>query len=431
MTTSTGSSTSEEKEDVNHRLSLYRTRSEASSAVIVGPNSTAHPTNPSNPPFFQRGTDDRLRTLSATGTDTIVGVVVDPSTPDGIDTGTAAMGSTEWIAALPPTAPEPATPTGWNMIPAENLVGAARGTGTKIAFSLLRPGDAAGLEGALEQGVDALCVPLDADDAVWDAAVHATAERRDRTPSDDGRTDGGEDRPDRYVPRITTGTAWRKDRPAVRADRVCLDLVRTLSPTEGCWVGSSAKLLALVLSEAAVSELVPSRPFRVNAGPVHSYVLMGDGTTVKYLSEVTAGEEVCVCDAETGGVRGVAVGRVKVEVRPCVMVGLAVRVRSVEGGWSLQEQEGADGNVDAFVDGGGDDDDVEELTGQIFLQQAETVRLGQHEGGAVRVTDLRMLDATSNKDISRSNAKGHSILLRIVGTGTHIGKAYGGKVLER
>lgn len=33
-----------------------------------------------------------------------------------------------------------------------------------------------------------------------------------------------------------------------------------------------------------------SRPFRINAGPVHSYALLGDGST-KYLSELCAGDQ--------------------------------------------------------------------------------------------------------------------------------------------
>ncbi|KAH8091866.1 3-dehydroquinate synthase [Aureococcus anophagefferens] len=48
---------------------------------------------------------------------------------------------------------------------------------------------------------------------------------------------------------------------------------------EGCLVGSSAKALALVLGETATGGFVPPRPFRCNAGPVHSYVAMADGKT--------------------------------------------------------------------------------------------------------------------------------------------------------
>jgi len=384
---------------------------------------------------LERGDDNRLRRNG-----TVCGVIVDPSTPRGIDKGTAAMGSTDWVVALPPkTTPIDSSPSrsattdpstssssndddddnsSWNMIPAENLIVAARDTGTKIAFSLLREGDAAGLEGALELGVDALCVPLDADNGVWDAALRAVVERDAKIQNDnDGGGDGGETTTTTAaagatVPRVVSGSCWRGDTSssssaAVRADRVCIDLVQTLQPTEGCWIGSSAKLMALVLSEAAVSSLVPSRPFRVNAGPVHSYVLMGDGVTTKYLSELGAGEEVLVYDSVTGLGRGVAIGRLKVEVRPCVMVGLRVVV---------EEEEGVGGG------GGGD--------GQIFLQQAETVRLGQRDGGFVRVTDLQT-QKDSDDDDNVSKMIDHNVLLRTVGTGTHIGKAYSGKVLER
>ena len=57
-------------------------------------------------------------------------------------------------------------------------------------------------------------------------------------------------------------------------------------------------MLCLVLGETAVSGYVPPRPFRVNAGPVHQYVLMADppGAT-KYLSEVVAGDTVLAVDA--------------------------------------------------------------------------------------------------------------------------------------
>jgi 3-dehydroquinate synthase II len=37
-------------------------------------------------------------------------------------------------------------------------------------------------------------------------------------------------------------------------------------------VGSSAKALCLVHGETLATPFVPARPFRVNAGPVHSYV---------------------------------------------------------------------------------------------------------------------------------------------------------------
>ena len=62
-------------------------------------------------------------------------------------------------------------------------------------------------------------------------------------------------------------------------DRVCVDTCSLLSEDEGLLVGSAAQGLFLVLSEAAQSGYVASRPFRVNAGPVHSYCLCPGGKT--------------------------------------------------------------------------------------------------------------------------------------------------------
>ena len=61
-------------------------------------------------------------------------------------------------------------------------------------------------------------------------------------------------------------------------------------------------------------------------------------------------------------------------------------------------------------------------TGKMFLQRAETVRLDQEGASFVRVTDL---NATPKGD------KSEPVLLRLQSAGTHIGKAYTGKVTKR
>ena len=73
-----------------------------------------------------------------------------------------------------------------------------------------------------------------------------------------------------------------------------------------------------MLGETVASGFVPPRPFRVNAGPVHAYVLMADGST-KYLSECRAGDEVLIARSGGGG-RAAVVGRCKVEPRPTLRV---------------------------------------------------------------------------------------------------------------
>lgn len=346
------------------------------------------------------------------GDDRPAGAVVDVSAPSGQDAALGLVGSVEWIVVTCRGRGDGGGNSGedrWIMIPVENLVSSCQNTGTKIAAVVDRAGDVGGLAGALELGVDAICVgAADAasDDGLWDALIDAREERRAAAAAsdrDDARGDGAEDGPSRPGgPSIVRGTCRRVSsaggKGSVLANRVCIDLVQLLAPTEGCWVGSSAKVAALVLSEAAESSFVPSRPFRVNAGPVHSYVVMGDGTSTKYLSELRAGDEVLVHDAASGRERAVAVGRLKVEVRPCVQVELVAPGPSTPAGRGASR-------------------------GQVFLQQAETVRLGRSMGddSFIRITDLEC-----KEDVQPSE-----VLLRVTGMGTHVGKAYSGKVNER
>ena len=83
-------------------------------------------------------------------------------------------------------------------------------------------------------------------------------------------------------------------------------------------VGSQSSCLFLVQSESAECEYVAARPFRVNAGAVHTYVLAADGKT-KYLSEVKSGDELLAVDTK-GNCRGVVVGRSKIERRPLLLI---------------------------------------------------------------------------------------------------------------
>ena len=101
-------------------------------------------------------------------------------------------------------------------------------------------------------------------------------------------------------------------------DRVCVDLIERLELGEGVLVGSTANAMILVHGETVPSEYVPTRPFRVNAGAVHSYCLMADKNT-KYLSELTSGDKVAVINEE-GRIRSSTVGRVKIERRPFLLL---------------------------------------------------------------------------------------------------------------
>lgn len=117
------------------------------------------------------------------------------------------------------------------------------------------------------------------------------------------------------------------------ADIVCLDFIQMLQEGEGALVGSSARALCFVHAETSSSLHRPSRPFRINAGPVHSYVALPDGRT-KYLSDVVSGEQVLVVTAQSLGTRSspssrsVTVGRCHMERRPVFCIRLEFQGQS-------------------------------------------------------------------------------------------------------
>ena len=158
--------------------------------------------------------------------------------------------------------------------------------------------------------------------------------------------------------------------PAGLGHRVCVDTMSILKRGQGMLVGNSSAFTFLVHAETEHNEYVASRPFRVNAGAVHAYIrLPGDKTT--YLSEVTAGTEMLVVD-EKGGTTVAVAGRVKVEVRPMLLVEARV----------------------------GD------KVGAVFLQNAETIRLTAPDGTPVSVVALK---------------PGDKVLCRLDEAGRHFG----------
>jgi len=140
--------------------------------------------------------------------------------------------------------------------------------------------------------------------------------------------------------------------PLGMGDRVCIDTCSSMTLGEGMLVGNSSQALFLVHSESVENPFVNTRPFRVNAGPVHAYIRMANGET-KYLSEVKSGDQVQVVGFE-GSSYPAVVGRAKVEKRPLVLVEA--------------------------------DEDGESVTA--ILQNAETIRLTQPDGKAVSLVDL-------------------------------------------
>jgi 3-dehydroquinate synthase II len=100
--------------------------------------------------------------------------------------------------------------------------------------------------------------------------------------------------------------------------RVCVDTIELLEPGEGLLVGSQSAGMLLIEAEVHSNPHVEPRPFRVNAGPVSSYVLT-PGLRTRYLSELKAGDEVLLVK-RTGTVRRGHIGRVKMERRPMTLI---------------------------------------------------------------------------------------------------------------
>ncbi|KAK3227575.1 hypothetical protein Dsin_007437 [Dipteronia sinensis] len=188
----------------------------------------------------------------------------------------------------------------WQIIPAENIVAAFQGS-SKTVFAISKtPTEAQTFLEALEQGLGGVVLKVEEVEAVLELKEYF--DRRSEV---------------RNLLSLTKATVTRVD-VAGMGDRVCVDLCSLMRPGEGLLVGSFARGLFLVHSECLESNYIASRPFRVNAGPVHAYVLVPGGKTC-YLSELKSGNEVIVVD-QKGHQRTAIVGRVKIESRPLILV---------------------------------------------------------------------------------------------------------------
>jgi len=100
--------------------------------------------------------------------------------------------------------------------------------------------------------------------------------------------------------------------------RSCIDLATLFRPTEGMVVGSTSHGGILCCPEVFFLPYMELRPFRVNAGAVHSYVYNRNNRT-DYMTELRAGSSVMVVDAG-GATRRATVGRMKTEIRPLRLI---------------------------------------------------------------------------------------------------------------
>jgi 3-dehydroquinate synthase II len=219
----------------------------------------------------------------------------------------------------------------WKIIPLENLIAEFRRRNRRIYAFMKERSDIELAFGILEKGVDGIVIPPDSLGAVKELMRSI------------GNTRVFELFPATVTKIVDVGLG----------ERVCVDTTSQLSLGEGMLVGSIGSFFFLVHGETVPSAFIPTRPFRVNAGAIHSYILGQDGKT-RYLSELRASDRVEVVSFH-GVSRPVTVGRVKIERRPLLMIA-------------------ADANGQE---------------GTAMLQKAETIRLVKADGTTVAVTDLR------------------------------------------
>ncbi|MCI4317018.1 MAG: 3-dehydroquinate synthase II, partial [Thermoplasmata archaeon] len=160
------------------------------------------------------------------------------------------------------------------VIPLESVISRLRGR-ANIWVMARTPEEAPAAMGALERGADHVVVEVRNSDDV--ARLNELV--------------GAPETP----PLVWELVPIRRVEPVGLGDRVIVDTTSLLRPQEGLLVGSSAAFLFHVVSEAVGSEFSRPRPFRVNAGSGHSYVLLADGTT-RYLTELSPGDAVLVAD---------------------------------------------------------------------------------------------------------------------------------------
>ncbi|GAB4311287.1 MAG: 3-dehydroquinate synthase II [Methanobacteriaceae archaeon] len=224
----------------------------------------------------------------------------------------------------------------WTVIPLENIIAELQGEDVRIIAAVSDYDEAKVALETLEHGTDGVLLSPN-----QYAEIKKVAELIEKIESENFE----------LKPATITKIA-----PVGTGDRVCVDTCSMMNLGEGMLIGSYSKGLFLVHSESLESEYVASRPFRVNAGPVHAYV-MTPGNKTKYLSEIETGDEILTVDKE-GNTRPSIVGRVKIEKRPLML-------------------------IEAEYDG---------VKLRTLLQNAETIRLVAEDGTAISVADLKLGD---------------------------------------
>lgn len=249
------------------------------------------------------------------------------------------------IVRLAQTKKVVAKTTDWTVIPLENLV--AQTSNVLVEAANLE--EARTALGVLEKGVDGVVINV-SEPAELKKILTSLRETGGETPLTIGEV----------VSIKTLGMG----------DRVCIDTCTQMGKGEGMLIGNTSQALFLVHAESVENPYVATRPFRVNAGPVHAYVRVPGGKT-RYLSELKSGDEVLMVNSQ-GKSGPVVVGRVKIEKRPLVLI-----------------EARAEGKVFSTI-----------------LQNAETIRLTRPDGEPVSIVSLK---------------EGDQVLMSIEAGGRHFG----------
>ncbi|WP_045215658.1 3-dehydroquinate synthase II [Desulfonatronovibrio magnus] len=217
------------------------------------------------------------------------------------------------------------------IIPVENILAQAVNVGMEVD-------SLTGLEtafGILEKGVDYVVVGADSAQELKNMVK--------RVKQDQGKVD------------IVSAKVLEIS-PIGLGHRVCVDTISLLKTGQGMLVGNSSAFTFLVNAETESNPYVAARPFRINAGAVHSYACLPQDKTT-YLEELCPGTEVLIAGHD-GTSFSAVVGRIKTEIRPMLLI--------------TAEYEGKKGSV--------------------VLQNAETIRLVGANGVPVSVVKLQVGD---------------------------------------
>ena len=222
----------------------------------------------------------------------------------------------------------------WKIIPLENIIAKLHKMHTKIFAKASTVAEVRKMFSILEVGVDGVIFTASTISAIREAMLYLGTRKFD------------------LVSAVITDVREVGD-----GERVCVDTASMLHRGEGMLIGSQSNFMFLVHNESVGSSFTSPRPFRVNAGAVHCYTIMPNGTT-NYLSELESGSEILVMNKQ-GKARRATVGRSKIERRPMLLIKAKTLKQS----------------------------------GSIIAQDAETIRFVKSNGNLISVTHLKKGDA--------------------------------------